>query len=425
MSIELNLPQAGFLQLPQKFRAYVGGFGSGKTFVGCVSLCKFAWENPRINAGYFAPTYAQIRDIFYPTMDEVARAFGLSAKIHESNKEVDLYSGKKYRSTVICRSMEKPETIVGFKIGQALVDELDIMKADKARHAWRKIIARMRYNVDGVRNGIDVTTTPEGYKFVYEQFVKATREKPELSDLYGIIQASTYDNELNLPDDYIPSLRDSYPSQLISAYLNGQFVNLTAGSVYPDFCRVKNHSNAEEKPGEPLHIGMDFNVLKMAAVVYVIRDGLPIAVGELTDIRDTPTMCDAIKQRFAGHTISIYPDASGRNTSSKSASLSDLSILKDSGFSVLVNSHNPLIKDRVLSFNAMIYNAEGERRLLVNTHRCPKLTEALEQQAYDSNGLPDKSTGHDHILDAAGYFVVYRYPIKKPQAMSINMGMAF
>lgn len=423
--IELNIPQAEFLQLPQKFRAYVAGFGSGKTFVGCASLCKFSWESPRINAGYFAPTYAQIRDIFYPTIDEVAHAFGLSAKIHASNKEVDLYSGKKYRSTIICRSMEKPETIVGFKIGQALVDELDVMKADKARHAWRKIIARMRYNVEGVRNGIDVTTTPEGYKFVYEQFVKAPREKPELGQLYGLIQASTYDNAANLPDDYIPSLRDSYPAQLIAAYLRGQFVNLTAGSVYPDFCRIANNSDAEERPGEPLHIGMDFNVLKMAAVVYVIRDGFPIAVGEFTDIRDTPAMCDAIKQRFSGHGISIYPDASGKNTSSKSASLSDISILKEAGFSVLANSQNPLIKDRVLSVNSMILNAQGERRFKVNTARCPKFTEALEQQAYDANGMPDKTTGHDHLNDAGGYFLVYRYPVKKPQAMQINMGMAF
>lgn len=423
--IELNIPQAQFLQLPQKFRAYVAGFGSGKTFVGSSSLCIFSLENPRINAGYFAPTYAQIRDIFYPTIDEVAYGFGLSVKVHESNKEVDLYSGKKYRSTIICRSMEKPETIVGFKIGQALVDELDVMKADKARNAWRKIIARMRYNVEGVRNGIDVTTTPEGYRFVYEQFVKAVREKPELGGLYGLIQASTYDNALNLPDDYIPSLQESYPPQLIAAYLRGQFVNLTSGSVYADFCRIANNTAETERPGEPLHIGMDFNVLKMSAVVYVIREGLPLAVAELTGVRDTPAMCEAIKQRFCGHEISIYPDASGQNTSSKSASLSDLSILRGAGFSVHVNGQNPLIRDRVLSVNSMILNSKGERRLKVNTVRCPKYTEALEQQAYDSNGAPDKSSGHDHVNDAGGYFLVYRYPVRKPAASNSTLGMSF
>jgi hypothetical protein len=31
---------------------------------------------PKINQGYFAPTYPQIRDIFYPTIEEVAFDWG-------------------------------------------------------------------------------------------------------------------------------------------------------------------------------------------------------------------------------------------------------------------------------------------------------------------------------------------------------------
>lgn len=88
-------------------------------------------------------------------------------------------------------------------------------QTDKARDAWRKIIARMRYNVPNLRNGIDVTTTPEGFKFTYEQFVKEANLSPEKAKLYGLIQASTYDNEANLPSDYIESLRQSYSPQLI------------------------------------------------------------------------------------------------------------------------------------------------------------------------------------------------------------------
>lgn len=66
----LNEPQAAFLSLPQKFRAYVAGFGAGKTWAGCASLGRHFCEWPGINAGYFAPTYPQIRDIFYPTVAE-------------------------------------------------------------------------------------------------------------------------------------------------------------------------------------------------------------------------------------------------------------------------------------------------------------------------------------------------------------------
>lgn len=411
---KLNIPQAQFLNLPHKFKAYVAGFGSGKTWAGCAGLCKHFWEHPKINAGYFAPTYPQIKDIFYDTIDEVAFDWELKTKVHESNKEVSIYSGRQYRGLVKCRSMEKPNTIVGFKIGHALVDELDVLAADKAEKAWRKIIARMRQSGEGLQNGIDVTTTPEGFKFVYNQFVKQIRERPELASLYGIIQASTFDNELNLPADYIPSLMASYPPQLIDAYLRGQFVNLASGSVYGSFDRRLNHTDAMIGYGDPLHVGMDFNVLNMTACINVVRDGQPLTVGELTAVRDTPEMARLLKERFEGHDITIYPDASGQNTSSKNASESDLSILRQAGLRVQVNSRNPAVKDRVNAMNAMIKNGQGERRWLVNTDQCPVLTEALEQQAYDKNGEPDKKSGHDHPNDAQGYFIAQRYPINKP-----------
>lgn len=35
ISPTLNIPQARFLAMQHKFKAYVAGFGSGKTWVGC------------------------------------------------------------------------------------------------------------------------------------------------------------------------------------------------------------------------------------------------------------------------------------------------------------------------------------------------------------------------------------------------------
>jgi hypothetical protein len=422
----LNEPQARFLALPHKYRAYVAGFGAGKTWSGAAAHCRHALEWPRVNAGYFAPTFPLIRDIFYPTIEEVAHDWGLRARVHESNKEVHLFGGKQYRSTIICRSLEKPADIVGFKIGHAQVDELDLLKPDKAAVAWRKIIGRMRYKRDGLRNGIDITTTPEGFRFVWQTFVRDVRARPALANLYGMVQASTYDNEANLPDDYIDSLRASYPRQLIRAYLRGLFVNLASGSVYADFDRDLNGCDTLPQEGETLHVGMDFNVLKMAAVVFVDRNNDPHAVGELANVRDTPTMARLLRERYivgkaAPHTVIVYPDASGQNTSSKNASESDLSILRQAGFSVKVNSHNPAVKDRVNAVNALILNDKGQRRLKVNTQACPHFTDALEQQAYDEHGDPDKSTGHDHHNDAGGYRLVYSWPIKKPTAVVASL----
>ncbi|MDV7209917.1 terminase large subunit domain-containing protein [Azotobacter beijerinckii] len=428
----LNVPQASFLALPHKFRAFVAGFGSGKTWVGSAALCRHFWEWPKINAGYFAPTYPQIRDIFFPTIEEVAFDWGLKVKTKESDKEVEFYSGRQYRGTTICRSMEKPQTIVGFKIGHALVDELDVLAATKAQQAWRKIIARMRYKVDGLKNGVDVTTTPEGFKFVYQQFVKQLREKPSLAGMYGLVQASTFDNELNLPSDYIPSLMESYPEQLIRAYLNGQFVNLTSGTIYHGYDRKLNASQEVVEPGEPLFIGMDFNVGKMAAVTHVKRLGLPHAVDEVMNAYDTPDMIRRLKERYwlyadgeyrPTREIRIYPDASGDGRRSVNASTTDLQLLKQAGFKVIAPAANPPVKDRINAMNAMLCNAQGERRYRVNADRCPTYADCLEQQVWAANGEPDKTQDNDHPNDAAGYFVHKEYPIVKPviQTQSLRL----
>jgi hypothetical protein len=418
----LNLPQQRFLALPHKFRAYVAGFGSGKTWAICAGACKHYWEHPRANRGYFAPTYPQIRDIYYPTIEEVASDWGLRVKIAEANKEVHFYSGRVYRGTTICRSMEKPESIVGFKIARGDIDELDTLQVRKAEHAFRKIIARLRFKFDGL-NGIDVATTPEGFRFTYEQWVKAVRDKPVLADMYGMVQASTYDNELNLPADYIPSLLATYPPQLIEAYLNGQFVNLLSGTVYHQFSRTDNVCADMLHEGEALHVGMDFNVGKMAAIGHVIRDAMPRAVDEITGGYDTPDMIRQIKERYWRHDgntyhktreITIYPDASGGSRKSVNASETDIKLLRDAGFRVSAPDANPPVKDRINSMNAMFCNALGQRRYRVNLQTCPTYADHLQQQVWADNGEPDKKSGHDHTNDAGGYFIHRMFPLIKP-----------
>lgn len=426
----LNKSQVSFFMLQTKFKAFVAGFGSGKTWAGCVGLSRHFYEFSGVNAGYFAPTYPQIRDIFYPTVEEALHLYGQRAVPRVGNHEVDVYRGRKFLGVIKCRSMEDPGSIIGFKIGHALVDEIDVMKADKARTAWRKIIARMRYKIPGLRNGIDVTTTPEGFKFTYDQFVKQPREKESARELYGLIQASTYDNAHNLPDDYIPSLLESYPPNLIAAYINGEFTNLQTGTVYVQFSRTLNACTDVIQSGESLFVGMDFNVGKMAGIVHVKRDGSPRAVDEIVNGYDTPDMIQKIKERYWKYdgrdyrstcTIRVYPDASGGSRKSVNASETDLALLRQAGFTVIAPASNPPVKDRVNSMNAMFCNAKGERRYLVNIDKCPTYADCLEQQAWAANGEPDKSGDLDHPTDAAGYFIHHDYPLIKHSASISNV----
>lgn len=404
----LNAPQHIFLnELDTKYRAYVSGFGGGKTFVGCLDLLGFAGQHPKVAQGYFGPTYSAIRDIFYPTIEEAAHLLGFSVSIRVSDKEVDIYRGRVYYGTIICRSMDNPKTIVGFKIARGLVDELDVLDKAKATLAWNKIIARMRLVIDGVVNGIGVTTTPEGFKFVYEKFAN----DPTAS--YSMVQASTYENEKYLPPDYIESLLETYPEHLARAYINGEFVNLTSGAVYRSYNRTAHDCNTTVEGGEPLFVGMDFNIDNMAATIYVKRDREFHAVDEISDAYNTPTVADILINRYPENRIIIYPDSSGKNrTRLGGASESDIAVLESEPyrFQCRYHANNPAVKDRINATNAAF-----EKGLVkVNTKKCPVTAKCLEAQIYDTNGEPDKKNGFDHQNDATTYPIAYEFPIIKP-----------
>lgn len=402
----LTKAQREFAGSKSRFPAFVGGFGSGKTHAGIIRALSLKSQIPE-DVGYYLPTYDLIRTIAYPRFLELLDEFKIK---HALNKQEAVIYTPDYGGVIRFRTMENPERIVGYETAHAVLDELDTLTTEKAREVWNKVIARNR-KTSTLGNSVAVTTTPEGYRFVYEMWKKSPP-----NDEYVIYKAKTEENPF-LPDGYVDSLKATYPSNLLQAYLEGEFVNLTAGSVYAEFDRQLNATSETVKQGEALHIGLDFNVTKMASVIHVLRNDEPHAVDELTGVFDTPAMIQLLKSRYTGHKIFIYPDASGNNRKSQNASESDIALLKQAGFMVMVNAANPAVKDRVLAMNKLI----GERKYRVNPDTCPELVESLERQAYDKNGEPDKTGGFDHVLDATGYCIAYRYPIRSRNIQHVRM----
>ena len=405
-------PQAEFVNAPEQFPAFVGGFGSGKTAAGVMRAMRLKFMHPAQDVAYYLPTYDLVRMIGYPRFSEVLHKARIKHTLNKAEHVISI----KGKGRVIFRTLDNPDRIVGYEVADSIVDELDTLKQVDAERCWQQIIARNRQKKpDGSLNTVGVGTTPEGFKFVYDRWAKSPSEG------YRLIRASTYSNARNLPDGYIDSLKRSYPSQLIAAYLDGHFVNLTAGAVYPDFGRETNHTSETIADGEELHIGLDFNVYNCTAAVGVIRMGVPRILSELVKMRDTPHVITTIKEKFSAHRINIYPDASGQSNKTVNATESDILLLQQAGFTVHVPNRNPFVKERVMAVNALICNSLGERKLLVNTMLAPTVTECLEQQIYDKNGEPDKTEGKDHAPDALGYFLHFRWPIIKPNMQKLNL----
>lgn len=402
IKISLTEPQEDFVYSDATHPGMVAGYGAGKSQAAAIRILTKALQYPSMSFGFVEPTFDLIRLIAFPRFEEILQKWGINYQLNRSDAIITLENNSK----IIFRSAEIPSRLVGFEVADAVIDEADTLKPKHAEEVWTKMLGRIRQaKPDGSKNTLGAVSTPEGFGWMYETFGK------NLKKGYELIKAPTSSNPY-LPDGYIDNLKTTYPSNLLSAYLDGEFVNLTAGSIYHEFDRQLNASQETITSNEPIHVGMDFNVGNMSASIWVQRSGLPHAVDELTGVYDTPAMAQILKERYQGHAIYVYPDASGNARKTNNASTSDITILRQAGFTVLVNASNPAVKDRILSFNAMI-NAGSERKLFVNVDKCPTLVEALEKQSYDKNGEPDKQSGLDHIVDAAGYYIAYKFPIRK------------
>ncbi len=418
--LELTGPQSSFWLSEYQYPLFVGGFGSGKSVVAALKAIDDLMAFPGANIGCYAPTYDLLNLITGQYIIEYLEEAGLKFKHNKSDHIISVEGHGK----LILRSLSNPERIIGYQVLRSHVDEIDTLKQKDANNAWNKIIARNRQgfkNESGefIQNTVRAYTTPEGYEFAYNRWVKQLDETNQ--HLYKLYRAPTASNP-HLPPDYISNLRATYPAELIDAYLEAKFINLTSGAVYPKYSRKLNGSEERVEGFEPLEVGMDFNVMKGAAVIHVMRgDGEVHAVDEIFDAYDTDEQIAALKDKYPHNPITIYPDNTGDRRTSSNTSRSDIKKLKKAGFRVKHDSSNPAIKDRVNSFNAQICNGNGERNYFVNHERAPNLTASLEQQIWGPNGQPDKTAGLDHIVDGAGYFMVKKFPLHKPEAVKVSV----
>jgi phage terminase large subunit len=421
-TIQLLSHQAQFVQnLSHRELALVGGFGAGKTRALVYKALYMAQKNPHSAGLLIEPTESLINAVLMPTFEEILDDLQIPFNYRNSasDRRLTLYLPGQPKTEIYLRSATNPRRIVGFNVAWVGIDELDTLHTEQAKEVYNAASSRVR---TGEHQQIFCVSTPEGYRFLYTYFKADLDKDPILKKSRFLIKASTRDNKF-VSDDYVNSILQRYPAKQALAYLDGEFVNFTNGTVYDVFDRTKQATIRTLETFHPnitLHIGMDFNVNAMAAVIAVIDEkGIPHLVDEIIGEKDTKSMIEAIRKRYGyDRIINIYPDSSGRNASAN-ANASSIALLEQAGFNVLAKAKNPAILDRVNSVNAKFLSANGEIGLRVNIEKCPQLTEGLEKQGW-RDGLPDKTSGVDHALDALGYFVFFKYPLVRKASATVR-----
>ena len=405
MEVEIPLtgPQEEFVFSEESRPAIIGGLGSGKSRAGTMRLLYLMMATPGCNGAYYMPTYDLINLRAIPGVEEDLVALGLNYTLNQSKYTITIQG----LGMMIFRSYDNPNRIIAYEVGHSVCDELDTLPIEKAEHVWRKLNERNRQNI-GVVNTIGLVTTPDQGKsgFVYKKWYEDRQPG------YVLIKAPTYSNPY-LPDSYIDDIRKNYDEKLASMFIEGDFVVLSENKVYHYFDRDTHHTDRElEDDDDELHISIDFNIGGCCSSVTIYDEfDEPKTVEEFVT-NDTHDFVEYLEENYPGREIVVYPDATGK-AGSTNAKKSDIAIIKGAGYRVSVKASNPRIKDRVNAVNKMLSHKE----IKINTRKCKRLTNSLETQGYDKQGVPEKFTKHpaiDDWNDSWGYFIARRHPIVRP-----------
>ncbi len=399
VSPELHARQREFYETRKKpevrYALYAGGVGSGKTTVGAYRFLDRALRYA--STGYIlSNSYEQLEQVAVQKAMELGRRARLSPRIVWAHRRIEMDD---LRSRIFFHSTQNFDLLRGVDMGFFWLDEA----RDTSLEAWRVLQARLR-DPTGPMKG-DLTSTPCGIDhWLYGEFVSPERLPGRFT-----VTGTSYDNP-HLPVGYLASLHDSYTGEFFDQEVNARFIDLAEGLCYPDFRRDRHADRLlAQVPGEPVHVGIDFNVNPMSAVFAHVNDGVIRVFSSWSERNsNTGSLIVRIRQvagEGATH-VTVYPDASGRNRHTNGRT--DFALLKEAGFGIDAPYSNPLQMDRI----EIVNRAFRDGRLFVSNSAKELVQSLVRTRWKEGRREIDKSANLEHLSDALGYLVWQLAPVK-------------
>lgn len=391
--MELTKPQTDIFSSTARFRAVVAGRRFGKTFLSTLEILRAAIDGKNKNVWYIAPTYGAAKEIAWDMLlntipDEYI------AKSNETALTLRLING----STIALKGAEKPNNLRGRALDFVVLDEF----ADMRPETWSEVI---RASLSDRQGSALFIGTPKGRNHFYDIWATGLTSKGN----WDSFQYTTLDGG-NVPAEEIEQARFDLDERTFNQEYAAEFVTYS-GLIYYAFSRELSVVDIDDAGGT-LHIGMDFNLDPMSAVICLRHGQDLLAIDEIVMYgSNTDEMVAEIKERYPNRHIIIYPDPASRQRKTSAGGRTDLSILQNAGFSVKVKKQHPLVRDRINAVNSRLQAGNGERHLFVSP-KCRQTIKSLERQTYKEGTSQPNKDGFDHMNDALGYLVEYMFPIR-------------
>ena len=392
----LSKPQKEILDCDKRFRVLITGRRFGKTFLCIQELAKFS-RYPKKKVWYVAPTYRMAKDIVWNDLVDRMTKHKWLKKLNHSDLRLTLRNG----SEISLRGADNENSLRGVGLDFLVMDEF----ADVKEHAWYEVL---RPTLSDKNGSALFCGTPRGYgNWSYNLFSKENEDEQWKS-----FQFTTLDGGQVSASEVQQAKQDLDERTFNQEYM-ASFVNY-AGQIYYNFDRKQNVLDIYNPKTNEIHIGMDFNIDPMSAVISELKGNNIYVYDEIVIYSsNTDEMVQEIKNRFKDKHIFIYPDPASKQRKTSAGGVTDLAILKNAGFHLRVRNNHPLIRDRINAVNTKLKNGVGDRTLFI-AKNCKTMLKSIERQIYkEGTTVPDKDNNYDHMNDALGYLVEYLFPVKR------------
>lgn len=371
-----------------------GGYGCGKSFSIVLSVLDIVrrYNGKNVSVGIGSITITLAKKTIWKDLEIILKQSGSSYSFNQQDNILTVGTVQFFFIAI-----EQPSDVYAYNLNIFLCDEIDELSQGKAVEANKAIRERTRLVLpDGRIPYIMYFTTVQGYRGLYKivQTLKKSRQR------YVLVRGLTKDNT-SLSPSYVKSLYAIYDDNERLAYLEGRFVNLRAGRVYPEYDEGRcTCEDIDVREDDVVYIGQDLNTGFSKGVALVKRDKTLhiVHTWSFIDIGSAPAI---MRKTFPRNKILWFPDASG-----KSILKGYTKEIAEQGIDLRIGTVNPGIVDRIFYVNKLFKLG----RLRVCKSKTEQLTEALKTRQYSDTGMPEKGRGElapDHICDALEY-VIYR-----------------
>lgn len=211
-TIKLHPAQARFRASDHIRRGYVGGIGSGKSWVGAYDLLRRAKPNRLYMV--LAPTYPMLRDATWRTLRTLAEELHFLRSENKTDNRLTLGNG----AEILGRSADAPDRLRGPNLSGAWLDEASLMQ----EAVYDIILGRLREASE--QGWVSATFTPRGKRhWTYRVFAE---------DKTALLVHSRTDQNPFIPQEFAAGLQDRYAPQWARQELGGEFVEIE-GSEFP------------------------------------------------------------------------------------------------------------------------------------------------------------------------------------------------